>query len=356
MTRLAPARPSASRRVRRRRTLTVLGVLVVVPVLVLVAGGGWFWWQLDPPGGPGDPVEVVIQRGWGVGEIGEQLQQDGVIGSAFVFKAYAQAKSDTSFEAGTYDMREDLGVRGAVNALKAGPRIDYNVLTEPPGLWLTQIAARVAEQIPGMNADTFLQAARNNSVRSPYQPDDVNTLEGLLFPDTYNIAAGDDERKVVQILSDTFVAKANALGLADAEVRGYGPYDIIKIASMIEAEAKVPEDRAKIASVIYNRLAAGMPLQIDATLIYARGDPANRSLSNADKQIDSPYNTYANKGLPPTPIASVTEASLRAALNPDETDYLYYVVSDTDGRHAFATTLRDHERNIAAARQAGVLP
>jgi UPF0755 protein len=193
-------------------------------------------------------------------------------------------------------------------------------------------------------------------VRSPFEPEGVSSLEGLLWPDTYKVAAEEDEIQLLKTMEQTFEKKAATLGLATANVQGYGAYDVIKIASLIESEAKVAGDRPKIASVIYNRLRRNMELQIDATLIYARGDPKNRKLSDADKSIDSPYNTYTHKGLPPSPIAAVSEASLRAALNPEATDFLYYVVIDKQGNHAFGRTLNEHQQNIDRARAAGVLP
>jgi UPF0755 protein len=340
---------------RGRRTAIVVIALVVVPLVVLASGALWFWWQLDPPGAPGTRVEVQIQRGWGVPKIGQELDKAGVVDSRLVFSIYARLNGDSKFEAGSYELRKDMGVRAAVKALKAGPRLDYTKVTIPPGLWLSEIAQRVGK-VPGRNAKAFLDATQNNAVRSVFEPEGVNSLEGLLWPDTYKLSAEEDEISALKTMVQTFEKKAVGLGLANANVNGYGAYDVIKIASLIEAEAKTEGDRAQIASVIYNRLAQNMPLQIDATLIYARGDADNRALSNADKNIDSPYNTYLHNGLPPTPIAAVSEASLRAAMAPADTDYLYYVVKDKDGNHAFAQTLEEHEQNIANAQQAGVLP
>src|SRR5262249_53081731 len=158
----------------------------------------------------------------------------------------------------------------------------------------------------------------------------VHNLEGLLWPDTYNIAAEEDEIKALSTMTETFDKNAAALGLADATIQGQklSAYQIITVASLIEAEAKFDEERPLIASVIYNRLAQNMPLQIDASLTYARGDPTNRKLSDADKAINSPYNTYAHTGLPPSPIAAVSQASLQAAMHPAQTNYLYYVLRD----------------------------
>jgi UPF0755 protein len=342
---------------RSQRTAVVVIALVVVPLLFLASGAVWFWTELHPLGGAGSHLEVQIAPGWGVPRIGDELAHHHVIDSSLVFSVYARLNGDTKFEAGTYELRKHMGVSAAVKTLKAGPKVNYSIITIPPGLWLKEIAARVAK-IPGMNAQTFMQSTQNNAVRSSsaFEPANVNNLEGLLWPDTYKVSAEEDEIQVLKTMADTFIVKATALGLPDANVQGHGAYDIVTIASMIEAEAKTAADRPLIASVIYNRLARSMPLQIDATLIYARGDPRNRSISDADKQINSPYNTYLHTGLTPTPIAAVSEASLRAALNPASTTYLYYVVIDKQGDHAFASTLAEQNANIQRAKDNGVLP
>jgi peptidoglycan lytic transglycosylase G len=337
---------------RRRRTAIVLLFLVVVPLCLLAIGVAWFWWQLNPPGGSGAKVEVQIAHGCGVPCIGNELSDRGVIGPAWVFNVYSRLNGDTNFKAGTYELKKNMGVSSAVKSLKAGPHIAYVKLTIPPGFWLQQITARVGK-LPGLEVDPFVEATRNNAVRSAFEPQGINNLEGLLWPDTYNISADEDEIAVLSTLVTTFDKRALALGLGNASVQGHNAYDVLKVASLVEAEAKIDADRPKIASVIYNRLARGMPLQIDATLIYARGDPRNRTLSNADKQIDSPYNTYAHTGLPPTPIAAVSAASLTAALHPADTPYLYYVVIDKKGDTAFATTLEEQNANIAIAKQNG---
>ena len=257
---------------RRQRTWLVLFGLVVVPLVTLAIAVGWFWWQLNPPGGAGAKVEVQIARGCGVPCIGDELSHRGVIGPSWVFNVYSRLNGDTNFKAGTYELRKNMGVSSAVKALKAGPHIAYVKLTIPPGFWLKQIAARVGK-LPGLNVDSFAEATQNNAVRSAFEPQGTNNLEGLLWPDTYNISADEDEILVLSTLVQTFDKRAVELGLANANVQGHGAYDIIKVASLVEAEAKIDADRPLIASVIYNRLARGMPLQIDATLIYARGDP-----------------------------------------------------------------------------------
>ena len=142
-----------------------------------------------------------------------------------------------------------------------------------------------------------------------------------------------------------FEKNADALGLENATTQGHTPYEILTVASLIEAEAKVDEDRPLIASVIYNRLRMGMPLQIDATVLYASGDPTKQTITQADLANDSPYNTYKVKGLPPTPIANVERGvAARPRSHPAQTDYLYYVIGDKDGRHKFAETYAEQQR------------
>jgi UPF0755 protein len=339
----------------RRRIWAVVVIIVVVPLLAIGAGALWFWWQLDPPGQAGEPVEVRVDDGWSVSRIGDELADRDVIGSTLVFNVYTRLKDRSDFQAGTYQLNRNMGVRAAVSALEAGPTIDYTELAVPPGLWTQEVAGRVGEQLPGRSAEEFLAAVRNGSKRSKYQPEGQTSLEGLLFPDTYRVADTDDEIDVLGSMVSQFERHADALGLENATTQGRTPYEILTVASLIEAEAKVDEDRPLIASVIYNRLREGMRLQIDATVLYASGDPQKQTITSADLDFDSPYNTYRYEGLPPTPIANVSEASLRAALAPAETPYFFYVIGDAEGRHRFAETGEEHEQNVEAARAAGLL-
>jgi len=340
---------------RGRRITAVILVVVLVPLFALGASVAWFFWELDGHGKPGAVVHVTLERGWGVPRIAKELHHDGVIGSALVFNVYTRLHGDNSFQAGTYYLHKNLGVKDAVKALQKGPRIDYVLLRVPPGLWMTQIAERVG-RLGGRHAAPFLQDTHNNSVRSAFEPDGVTNLEGLVRPDTYKISGAQDEISILQTMVTAFDRNAIKMGLTNANVDGHTAYDIIKVASLIESEAKVPQDRPLIASVIYNRLRANMPLQIDSTVIYGRGDHTNRKLTPADLQnVKSPYNTYLHNGLPPTPIGSFSDASLRAAMAPAQTDYLYYVLAGKDGHHAFASTYEQQQANIEAARRAGVL-
>jgi UPF0755 protein len=267
------------------------------------------------------------------------------------------------FQTGCHDLHEGLGVRGAVSLLGApgGELIKGKCVLptdEPdvelflrPALTKEQIAEKVGE-LPGHDAAEFLAVVNSGVVRSKYQPAEVTSLDGFLFPDTYLIGANWTDEQIVQRLLDRFDEIGDTIGLANAQ--GLTPYQVVVAASLIQTEAKVADDAPLISAVIRNRLAKGMQLQIDSTLCYAKGGCPPLP-TDADKAISSPYNTYQIVGLPPTPIASVTEASLRASLAPAAVPYLYYVIADEEGHHAFATTLEEHDRNVAAARAKGLL-
>ena len=347
---------AVDRRHRRNRRIAVLAVLAAV-ILPLFLVAGWFYFQVEPRGGPGRPVTITVEEGWGTGDVATALAAAGVIDSTVAFKIWASVTGAGPFVPGKYAMQTNLGARGAVNALKVGPPIvPANELTLllPPGLTLNQIADRIGE-LPGRNRDRFLQVVTSGAVRSKYMPAGVNSAEGFLFPDTYRIGENEDEASIARKLVARFDEIADRAGLASSTAtNGLTPYQTVVAASLIQTEAKLAEDAPLISAVIRNRLHDGMQLQIDSTLCYAKGG-CPPVPTNADKAIDSPYNTYKIPGLPPTPIASVTEANLLAAINPAAVPYKFYVISDANGKHAFATTLAEHNANVAAARAKGLL-
>ncbi len=195
----------------------------------------------------------------------------------------------------------------------------------------------------------------SGAFRSKYQPPEVTSLEGLLFPETYRLEDGEGAEVLLTRMIETLDAVATELGYDDALARtGRTPYEVLVIASLIEAEARVDEDRAKISRVIYNRLAEPMSLGIDATVYYALGRKGG-ALTQSDLEVDSPYNTRRFPGLPPTPIALPGRASLEAAINPEPGPWLYYVLSDPSGVHAFSESYEEFLDNVARAREQGLL-
>ena len=326
-----------------------------IVVVALALPGVWLARQLDPPGPPGLPVTVAIPPGTsGVG-IAARLERAGVLSSARVFRLYLRLRGGgANFQAGEYQLRRRMAMGAVFSALRSGPAIRFDRLSVPEGLTLTEIADRVGK-LPGRDARRFLDLARSGEVRSRWQPPGVSTLEGLLFPDTYLVTEKEDERAILDRLLRRFDQVAEEVGLAArAPTRRFDPYQAVVAASLVEAEARVPEDRPLIAAVIENRLRKGMRLQIDATVLYALGRHKSRVLF-ADLEVDSPYNTYRVDGLPPTPIEAPGRAALSAVLEPATVDYLYYVLFEPNGKHAFATTADEFERLRSEARRKGVL-
>jgi UPF0755 protein len=330
-------------------------LVAVVAFLVLLGGGFvWFQRQVNPPGKPGELVNVTIPEGSASGTIAAILDDKGVISSARVFKIYLKLHP-AEMQAGIYQFHKRASINDVVNALKSGPKHIFHRLTIPEGYTLKQIADQVGK-LPGKSAAAFLAVAASDRVRSQFEPPNVHNLEGLLFPDTYFIEDKDTEEAILTRLVTTFDTVANSEGLGAGAV-GHNAYETLTIASLVESEGKVAADRPKIARVIDNRLNIGMPLQVDATVIYARGGRRpNGQVLFSDLKVDSPYNTYKFKGLPPTPISAAGRAAIRAALHPADGPWLYYVKFQADGSHKFSVTLQEQNAAIADAKRRGINP
>jgi UPF0755 protein len=344
------------------------GMLGVLVVMLLVAGvvGFWVIRQLNPPGDPGRPVNFTVNPNETLDTLSERLESQGFITNAAVFRWYADRQGDLVLTPGYYQLKPKDSISNLIKSLNTPPAQTFTKVTFIEGWTLPQMASRLQKTVPRLNADKFLQAAASGQFRSQFQPEGVTSLEGLLFPDTYQVAGNEDEASVVKRMVQLTDRVALKEGIDQAPQKvGYSPYQVLTVASMIEKEAKFDEDRALIAQVIYNRLRAKMPLQIDATLFY--GQDPNLPFDQL-KALDSPYNTYKVQGLPPTPIAAPSRKSIQAALapanNPDiaqcpnkkPCSWLYYVVIDKEGHHAFSTNLAEHEANIAKAKANGALP
>lgn len=332
---------SERRRPGRNATKVAVVVAVLVGLLVvpLIAAGTWVYFQLSPRGDQGGRVVVEVKPGWGTTQIGDELARKGVIGSGLVFRVWER---DSQFTNGVYELKTNMGVFDAARAMGSGPHTAPQVGVLP-GLTLDEVGDRVAG-IKRFTKDRFLEIARSGRVRSIYQPARVNALEGVIWPDSYRVPANRTEAELTAEMTKAFDDHATKLGIVDAAAKlGITPYQVITVASLVQREAKLDGDRRLIAAVIYNRLKAGMRLQIDATTQYAqrKGDPS--------------YDTYKIPALPPTPISTVSTKSLEAAMNPAGVSYRYYVLSDANGKHAFASTYEEHLKNVAAARAKGLL-
>ncbi len=355
-------------RAPRIRSYRWARVLVSFTVFVLIVGGAglWVrnWWlrQLDPSGPPGAAVTVLVPEGASTSDIVRLLKENEVIDNEWAFRFYLDRKGIDEIQAGEYSIAQNSAAWDVVKALESPVKpaeIPVDKLVIPEGLTLVEIADRVAALPGGRSAEAFLELAENGKVRSVFQPGLVATVEGLVYPATYDIPPEWSEFDILTRMVEEFDERASALGLAPGvPVRGLDPYQIIVIASLIEEEAKVADDRALISQVIHNRLAAPMRLQIDATVLYARelqGLPRTERMSNDDLLLPSPWNTYTEDGLPPTPIAASRSASIEAAMNPIPGPYLFYVLTNVDGSHSFAATLEEFEAFKAQAKADGVI-
>ncbi|MDP9005970.1 MAG: endolytic transglycosylase MltG [Actinomycetota bacterium] len=340
------------------RWLVALAMAAVLAVVAVAATWLWLRGKIDPGGPPGDEVAVTVPEGATTSDIAELLAAEGIVSDARIFRYYVQLNGGASFQAGDYSLRRNSAMGEVVATLDDGPEIAFDQLTVPEGLTLEEVAERV-EEVERLSSERFLELAESGSTRSRYQPSGVDSLEGLLFPDTYRIDETEDEEALLSRMVQLFDSVATEVGYDRADLPGgLSPYETIVVASLIESEAKVPEDRGKISRVIHNRLENGMLLQIDATVIYARGGQPREGgrVLFRDLEVDSPYNTYKNAGLPPTPIALPGRAALEAAMNPVPGEWLYYVKYEKNGAHAFSVTGAEHNRRIAEAKAKGVNP
>jgi UPF0755 protein len=327
-----------TRRGKAVATLVVLLLLLGIPAAVGVV-------YLNSIGvasssTPGKTVEVEIPEGTSMTEVGEILEDEGVIKKAIGFRivSYFQG-GDEGIQAGTYQLTTGLSARDALDRMLEGPEVEFITVTFPEGSWLPEFAEKLDEDTAIEGRD-FLRVLESGKVKSNILPGDSNNFEGLLFPSTYQIIEEDTARSLAQRLVDETEKQLDKVDTSAAEAMGYSKYEILTIASMIEAEAGVSRDRGKIARVIYNRLDRGMALGIDATVIYALGERKN-SLTSEDLEVDSPFNTRKVVGLPPTPIGAPGAEAIKAAANPVDGPWLYYVLSDCDGRHAFSVDYND---------------
>ncbi|MCB2223586.1 MAG: endolytic transglycosylase MltG [Actinobacteria bacterium] len=306
----------------------------------------------------GEPVQVEVLPGSSARQIGDLLVEAGVVSSAGEFDRYVRDTGVSNrLQAGLYELTTGMEVADVVAVLTEGPDTgDVYRLTVIEGLTAVQTLQSIARQTD-FTVLELEQTLLGGDVTTALLPPGVPGLtawEGLLFPDTYEFADDATADEVLQVLADTAEQRVASIDWSMLEARGLTPYEGMVIASMIEREALLDEERPLISSVVFNRLDEGMLLQIDATVVYAVG--GTTALTFEDLEVDSPYNTYRYPGLPPTPIAGVRLASLAAAAAPADTDYLYYVLTGEDGSHSFTDDFDEFLRLQEQARIDGVIP
>jgi UPF0755 protein len=320
-------------------------IAVVLASLVIIL----FMTLYGPFSSGGRAVEkkVVVERGMGVREIAARLTAEKIIPSANQFLLLARLLDlESRLQAGKYLFSAGSRPLDVILHLSKGGVVSQMV-TIPEGLTIGQMAA-LLERESGIDAERFVALANDAETARRYGIA-AQSLEGYLFPDTYGLYWGIPAREVIDILVSRFKQIYDAHMARRARELGLSQHEVITLASMIEKEAQVDEERPLISAVYHNRLNEGMLLQCDPTVIYALGGKST-PLTKDDLLVDSPYNTYRHHGLPPGPISSPGRASILAALYPADVDYLYFVARG-DGSHHFSRTSREHINAIRHIRK-----
>ena len=332
-----------------RRAVSVLtSAAAVLGVCVIGLMGVAFWMLFLAPQTSvegGKSVRVEVMAGSSTKEIARALAAAGVIPNANMFRLRARlAGADARLKPGIYHLTTRAPFGSVVGELERGPDGAYVTVTIPEGYVVEQIASRF-QSAAGISSADFLRLARGGAdrfvARHPYLKGAYKgSLEGYLFPKTYEVRRGEPAEQAIDMMLTQFDSEVAYVDFSRAQKRGLSRQQVLVVASMIERESRLSPERPLVSSVIYNRLRIGMLLKIDATIEYVL--PGRRfRLTNRDLRVQTPYNTYTHKGLPPGPISNPGLESIKAAAEPADTKLLYYVLTGRDGSHTFATNLSD---------------
>lgn len=351
----------------------VARVVLAILVLGLIVGVGGYWYvtsalkPVDP--NSKEKVTVEIPIGSGLTLISKELEDKGIVKNARIFKYYTKFQNESSFQAGTYDLTKSMTLDEIIESLKTGKVYHEPVftVTVPEGLTLEQVGAIIAkntdysekEFMDVVTDDKFIETMKaaypqllTNEIDNP---NIRHKLEGYLYPATYPFFEEKPSlESIIKMMIDaqntTVMQYQDLIRPATAEGEQENSEDdrmtvhqLLTFASLLEKEATAQTDRETIASVFFNRIKQDMPLQTDPTVLYSLGEHKDVVLYK-DLEIDNPYNTYKNKGLPPGPIAGAGDVSIQAALSPSKTDYLFFL-ADSDGVNHFAKTYEEHQAN-----------
>jgi UPF0755 protein len=321
--------------------------LAALFALALVVTALWIAYQVYQPyqAYPGDETFVVIPRGAAPAAIGETLEANGVVRSAYVFRWYVRVlQPSRSLKAGEYRFDRPMSVAEVAEKIQEG-RVYYLRFTVPEGRDLFEVTSQLVQQGFG-TAEGFQAAFRRTEWIEDLDPA-ATDLEGYLFPSTYFVQRHTSESEVVRQMIDAFKRNWTPEHQERARELNMSVRDVITMASLVEKEARIPDERPLISAVFHNRLRLNMRLGCDPTVVYAAklAGRWNGVINMSDLRYESPYNTYLVTGLPPGPIASPGLRSIHAALHPVESDYLYFV-SRNDGSHVFSRNYADHRRAV----------
>ena len=340
-----PPPPGEARKRGRPRLGRILGILA----LLLIAGAAWLANTIFQPfkGEGGETISVTVPTDSTADEVGDILAENDIVDSAFVFTLRSRLDG-ASLQAGTYRLKKDSSYDDAIKTLEAGPPPPRTVnLTIPEGRSRRESNPLLKQA--GLKGSYLQASEKPTSDFKPRRygaPSNLASLEGFLFPATYELPPGATARRLVADQLDAFRRNISKVNMRRARARNLSTYEVLIIASMVEREAQVAKERRLISAVIHNRLQDGMPLGIDATIRFATRN-WSRPLKESELAIDSPYNTRRRAGLPPGPIGSPGLASIKAAANPADSDFLFYVVKPgTCGEHSFSATDAEFQEDV----------
>ena len=324
------------------RTLRILNTLVLLAALAV---GGWVAWAIYTPVVPPGTASVLLRPGYSTRRIGSELKKAGVIRSVLAFRLWQALHRHHSLKAGEYVFEHSASLPQVYDRIARGD-IFFHVVTIPEGYTIFDVAQAIEAAGLG-SSQNFLQIAQTHTQLIADLAPDAKSLEGYLFPNTYQFTRTQSLEEIAAIMVRQFRQVAQQIGL-DQDVN-----QTVTMASIVEKETAAPEERAEVASVYYNRLARRIALDADPSVIYAEllAGTYTGSLHHADLSVNSPYNTYRFPGLPPGPIGNPGRSALEAAMHPADTKFLYFV-SNGNGHHRFARNLEEHNRNVAAYRHA----
>jgi UPF0755 protein len=325
-----------------------LRTLITLFLIVALAVGGWLAWQVYVPMTPPANTSLLLHSGYSTRRIAAELKAAGVIRSELVFRVWHEVHPKPSLKAGEYRFERAATLPQVYERIARGD-IYFHVVTIPEGYTMFDIAKAMEDAGLGSAADFLHIAETQTQLISDLAPE-ATSLEGYLFPNTYQFTRTESLEEMVAAMVHQFRVVAQQIGLGVGQ--NLDVPKVVTMASIVEKETAAPEERARVASVYYNRLAQKMALDADPSVIYAEllAGTYQGSLHHDDLAVDSPYNTYRFPGLPPGPIGNPGRSALEAALHPDSTDFLYFV-SDDNGHHRFARSLEEHNRNVAAYRR-----
>jgi UPF0755 protein len=345
----------------RHRPRRGLGCLAVLVALAVLGVGGYLAYsygleaikeRLSPPpdyaGSGTGSVVVEVKDGQAASDIAQTLVGKDVVKSAEAFTDAARDEpKSVGIQVGFYELKHKMSADSALAVLIDPDNLMQNTLAIPEGWTVDQIVARLVK-VTDFSAKDFRKVlTKPERIGLPGYAH--GNPEGYLFPATYQLPPNADPRSILTMMVDRYDAAAKKLDIKDeAAGLGYSEHDVMTVASLVQAEARFDKDFSKVARVIYNRLDEDMALQFDSTVHYAVGKDGGVGTSDEERAVDSPYNTYVNTGLPPTPISAPGEKAIEAALNPAEGSWLYFVTTNPDtGVTKFATSYAEHLRNKA---------